>query len=90
MDKPHPMSTCEVFRLDAGNDTNGNPRRVYVTMLGGSVVRVYDEGYQGHHAVREGPERERARIAPTFATTPREYRNLLKNFGQEAPCQPST
>ena len=41
-----------IKRLCAPNDVNGNPRRLFAAMgpLGG-VLAVWDEGYEGHHAV---------------------------------------
>lgn len=40
------------MHLCASNDTNGNPRRLFIAVgpLGG-ILAVWDEGYQGHHAV---------------------------------------
>jgi len=70
-----------MIRLNAGNDRNGNPRRVYVGLGADSeIVLVWDEGYQGHHAV---PEQLRAMAsnAPTFDTSPREYKTLLSTLG---------
>ena len=41
-----------IKHLCASNDSNGNPRRLFAAMgpLGG-VLAVWDEGYEGHHAV---------------------------------------
>lgn len=68
--------------LNAGHDTNGNPRRVYVVFDGdGQVMDVIDEGYSGQAAVIgiypgiQGGAR--------FDTTPTEYRRLLKWSGHE-------
>lgn len=68
-----------VMRLDAENDRNGNPRRVYVVLrANGGIKACYDEGYAGLCAI---PERYRKLpYAGTFRTTPAERRNLIKNF----------
>lgn len=64
------------IRLNAGNDVNGNPRRVFVVldpMVG--VIDAIDEGYEG-----EAELRKRYRISSTadLDTTPRQYRELVK------------
>lgn len=68
-----------IIKLNAGNDKNGNPRRVFVVLdpTTGATIDIIDEGYNGDaeprkrypNAVR--PYRE-------FATTTKEYRELLK------------
>jgi hypothetical protein len=71
-----------MIRLNAGNDTNGNPRRAYIHFGDRMVIRaVYDEGYSGSRCV---PKRlwKAAQHAPTFSTTPAEYRHLLKEYGK--------
>ena len=41
-----------IKHLCASNDSNGNPRRLFaVTGPLGGVLAVWDEGYQGSHAV---------------------------------------
>lgn len=37
----------EWIHLRTKNDTNGNPRRLYVEIQGGRIVAVADEGYKG-------------------------------------------
>lgn len=70
-----------IIRLNAGNDKNGNPRRLYVHLDdSGSIVKVYDEGYRGWGAVPEELQRAASR-ATTFMTTPSEYRELKKQYG---------
>ncbi len=70
-----------LIRLDAGNDINGNPRRCYYRVdwerMRHKGPHVWDEGYHGVNAV---PSRLRlaAIHAPTFATTPKEYRALVR------------
>lgn len=76
-----------LIRLDAGHDTNGNPRRVFVVLDKDSdVLAAVDEGYAGSHALEEwipGALGSRLRRAnyPTFATTGAEYRGLLRDYG---------
>jgi len=63
------------------NDTNGNPRRVFVvhTIRDGEVILfgVYDEGYKGYYAV---PEHVRAYATQLFDVeiTPREYKRIVR------------
>jgi len=66
-----------MIRLDAGHTLNGNPRRAYLHLRGFSIVGVYPEGYRGSNAV---PARLRhlARCCATIATTPAQYRALLR------------
>ena len=74
------------IKLNAGNDRNGNPRRVYVLLSDtGSIVRAVDEGYEGIHALNRVPGAEGLRDPVEFATTPAEYRQLLREFGNSAP-----
>ena len=70
-----------IIRLDAGHDRSGTPRRVYVHIVRGNVRHVWDEDYQGWQAVPP-PWRSHARSCPTFATTPGEYRTLLREWAQ--------
>lgn len=73
-----------VIRLNAGNDTNGNPRRVYVALSsdpeGGTyILGAWDEEYRGYHCVPKKLHKS-AQFAPTFDTTPAEYRLLLRSW----------
>ena len=67
----------ELIHLNAGNDRNGNPRRIYVLLDNGQKRGAWDEGYAGSHAV---PSDIRAQhpYPHSFLTTPAEYRRLLK------------
>lgn len=73
-----------IIRLNAGNDRNGNPRRCYVCLakeadgFGTMIVDAWNEGYAGYGAVPP-IYRDMAHKAPTFETTPSEYRSILKN-----------
>lgn len=74
------MPMPPMIRLDAGHDRSGNPRRCFVLFGPAMVIRaVYDEGYRGYHAVPSNMLRA-AMDAPTFSTTPDEYRHLVKMF----------
>ena len=69
-----------VIRLNAGNDRNGNPRRVFVVFdSDGDIVDAIDEGYEGDDALRKlGYPTSYS----TFKTTPAEYRDLLRIRGR--------
>lgn len=70
-----------VIRLDAGNDRNGNPRRVYVAISeGGDIIGAWNEGYCGDQCVPLCLH-VKAKLAPTFETTAAEYKGILKEFG---------
>ena len=67
----------ELLRFNAGNDTNGNPRRIYAEIASGNVSRVWDEGFDGYQAVP--PElRNASKNCATLSITPKQYRELLK------------
>jgi len=74
------------LHLDAGHDRNGNPRRCFL-VLGpdGSTVAVVDEGYRGRGALRAWAAEHGVDVptdAGMIATTPGEYRALLKAFAR--------
>jgi len=61
--------------LNAGNDTNGNPRRVFVLYdAQGDIVRTIDEGYRGTPSECRGLVQ-----LPGFGIKPAEYRALLRD-----------
>jgi hypothetical protein len=65
------------IRLDAGNDSNGNPRRLFVVFDSrGNTCDVIDEGYSGYGEVRK--HYRTAADLGTYKTTPAQYRELLK------------
>ena len=66
-----------LIRLNAGNDVNGNPRRLFVTFQGGLFLNVWDEGHEGS-AVLPPELQARAGDAISIPTTPGKYRELLK------------
>jgi hypothetical protein len=65
-------------KLNAGNDINGNPRRVWVISDDdGKPVFAYDEGYYGRDCV-PGRVRSAFDYAPCTHCTVRQYQMLLK------------
>jgi hypothetical protein len=67
----------ELIRLNAGNDRDGNPRRIYAELAAGQVSRAWDEGYDGPHAVPVELRHAAANCA-TLSITVAQYRALLK------------
>jgi hypothetical protein len=68
---------AELIRFNAGNDPDGNPRRIYAELAAGQVSRAWDEGYDGPHAV-PAELRHAAANCGTLLITPAQYRALLK------------
>ena len=67
-----------VIKLNAGNDRNGNPRRVFVVFNKlGEIYGTVDEGYSGLHAVTEKFPGVGFGAVAEFEITPREYRTLV-------------
>jgi hypothetical protein len=74
---PNPLKDKIALHFNAGNNTNGNPRRVFVVVnTGGAVVGAYDEGYSGEGAVTK--HFPGIAIVGRFNITPAQYRELLK------------
>jgi len=67
----------QTIRLNAGNDINGNPRRLYTVLKEGFIVAVYNEDYSGHYAITNKVHR-RAYAGLTIDIRPTEYKWLLK------------
>jgi len=74
-----------IVHLNAGHTPNGNPKRCYVVYdmhEDGTIVGVYDEGYEGRSCI---PDKYRKSIVfpsvelGTIKTTTAEYRAMLKN-----------
>ena len=65
-----------VIRLSAPNDRDGNPRRVYVAMVGGCFVGAWDEGYDGYRAIPSFLA-DKAKYCLTFSVTVDEYNRQL-------------
>lgn len=84
------MKTNElsVLRLNAGNDRNGNPRRLFLVMHPESgVLAAIDEEYSGRGALNVFGKTLGEKLgavaqgSPLIATTPSEYKSLLKTYG---------
>jgi len=77
------------LHLDAGHDTNGNPRRIYIILEAetADIIDAVDEGYRGRRALEiwadehNAPEVAKLR-PPTIATTATERRDLLRNAAE--------
>lgn len=65
-------------KVNAGHDTNGNPRRGWVTIncRKGDMVDFVDEGYQGNSGLKR--QYPHAVEGPELKVTPGEYRELKK------------
>ncbi len=70
------------IKLNAGNDRNGNPRRVFVVIDElGYVVDAIDEGYNGISELwKKCPAMNKASFPAEFPTTVSEYKALLNKF----------
>lgn len=66
-------------RLAAPNDSNGNPRRLFLSMKGGEPVGVFDEGFEGKAAIPDQKMRD-AWQGITIAVPASEYREWLKTY----------
>jgi hypothetical protein len=66
-------------RLAAPNDSNGNPRRLFLAMKGGEPVGVFDEGYEGKAAIPDQKMRDGWQ-GITIAVPASEYREWLKTY----------
>jgi hypothetical protein len=66
------------IKLDAGNDTNGNPRRVFVIIdrKSGNMIDAIDEGYGGRQSLLD--VYPNAIEGPTYVTTPRQYHSTIR------------
>ena len=74
--------------LNAGNDKNGNPRRLYVIFdADANAVAVVDEGYQGKGALKVAGW-EGVPVTSTIMTTPAHYRELRRMAGFKVPAKP--
>lgn len=72
-------------KIDAGNDTNGNPRRAYLVYEMDAdykipqLVETIDEGYAGISALHEKYLTVDV-VEPTLKVTPKTYKELLKEY----------
>jgi hypothetical protein len=75
----------EWLHLSTTNDTNGNPRRLYVEVVDGDFGAVVDEGYEGVAvAHRAGMPRTYHPVA--ISITPAEYRDF-RRLMKETSCR---
>ena len=69
-----------ILHMCAKNDTNGNPRRLYVMSdEDGKYIAAWDEGYKGSDAV-PGEFRKAAYLSQRFDVTVTEYNKLLRTL----------
>lgn len=71
-----------VLHLRTNNDTNGNPRRLFLVFdpTTGGVLHGYDEGYSGR-SVFKADYPDTVELG-TFDIVPGEYRNIKKQLSQ--------
>ena len=63
--------------LNAGNDANGNPRRIFVILDDQArVLDAVEEGYEGVSGALKNAGYEGIAVSPRFDTTPAEYKAL--------------
>lgn len=70
------------IKLRCKNDTNGNPRRVFVVFHAGRMIDAIDEGYSGYMALTSKYPEFAGKPIDEFDTTPTERRRLLKQFSK--------
>jgi len=76
---PNPIADKLAIWLNAGNDSNGNPRRLYVAVdTQGEVLSIHDEGFSGSAAVTD--HYPGIAIVGQFHITPAQYRELKKVY----------
>lgn len=77
---PNPAPTHVYLHLDAGNDRNGNPRRMFLVFetATGSPVAAVDEGYSGDTVSRLFPGA--IKLGDRIPTTPNTHRDWLRHF----------
>lgn len=68
-----------MVNLNAGNDRNGNPRRIFILIQRGGIVGGWDEGFRGTDAVPPSLRLAASR-ATTIAITSGQYRSLKRRF----------
>lgn len=75
------MKPILYIKLNAGNDKNSNPRRVFIVFNeDGRILKAIDEEYRGDKVKKDiGAD---IPFGGTFITTPGEYRDCLRQFGR--------
>lgn len=70
-----------LIKITTSNDTNGNPRRGWLTTRnGGAILGWIEEGYRGRGAIDGYDDAE---LGAEIKVTPREFQRLRK-LGEEA------
>lgn len=79
----HPGMSIAI-KVNAGHDTNGNPRRGWMitSCQKGDVLDFIDEGYRGSSILRR--EHPRAVEGPELRVTPGEYQDLKRTAEKAA------
>ena len=66
-----------LIKVNAQNDTNGNPRRGWIHLSGeGRFLGFYPEGYDDRGEVLRGIRKLEGEAYPTINITPKEYKSL--------------
>lgn len=65
----------EAIKINAKNDSNGNPRRAFLVIDNGEIIDVIDEGYRGTRPLTE--KYPGVQVATEIMTTPSEYKGFL-------------
>lgn len=78
---PNPIADKLALHFNAGNDANGNPRRVFVVVnTSGIVLSAHDEGYRGESAVTK--DYPGIAIVGVFPIKPVDYKHFLRKYGK--------
>lgn len=76
---PNPLKDKIALHFNAGNNVNGNPRRVFVVVnTQGAVIGAYDEGYRGEASVTK--HFPGIAIVGRFNISVAQYNELLKDY----------
>ena len=67
-----------IVHYHAINDKNGNPRRVYVHWRNHTLVKAYDEGYNGYNAI---PKELQSLPRYTRQVTVGLYKDFVRMYG---------
>jgi hypothetical protein len=67
-----------IQRAITNNDSNGNPRRVYIVYdMEGRILETFNEGYLGSQAVPQDIW-DTSILLPELVVIPKEYKRLVK------------
>jgi len=70
--------SAQIVKLNSGNDRNGNPKRVFVRLIGGRADQAFDEGYRGTGAIPKAIQNEYKGLI--FDITRSDYNHYVKNY----------